>query len=58
MPPVQPTMGPRPTRGGGSYFVRGYWDGDSANDNERELRWPYYVIGAAVAVTCLVGIFA
>lgn len=57
MPPVKPTMGPRPKGGGGNYF-RGFWDGDTANDNERDPVWPYYAIGAAVLAMIAVGIFA
>lgn len=32
-----------------------YWH---ANDNEREYRWPYLAIGAAVALIVAVGVFA
>jgi hypothetical protein len=58
MPGVKPTMGPRPTHGGGSFYLRDFWDSDTANDNYRELRWPYVAIGAAVAIIIAVGIFA
>jgi hypothetical protein len=41
----------------GEELFRSYW-GEPANDNRRELVWPYIAIGAAVVAIVAVGVFA
>lgn len=37
-------------------LFRAFWD-EPANDNEQELRWPYWVVGAAVLAIIAVGMW-
>lgn len=39
----------------GEELFRDFWH---ANDNERDMAWPYLVIGAAVVAIIAVGVFA
>lgn len=41
----------------GDELFRAFWN-EPANDNVAELRWPYWVIGAAVLAAIAVGVFA
>lgn len=36
--------------------INRFWN-EPANDNDRDPNWPYYVIGAAVAIVILVAVF-
>ena len=45
-----------------NFLVRARQDADRfwnepGNDNDRDMRWPFYVIGAAVIAIVLIGIF-
>lgn len=55
MPPVKPTMGPRPTIGPHPRLYPERSIGETGSDFEPT--WPFVLIGAAVVLLVLFGIF-